>query len=217
MAYLYRHIRLDKNQPFYIGIGNDEDYKRSKIKANRSNFWKRIISKTEYRVEILLDNLTWDEACYKESEFIFLYGRKDLGTGTLVNMTNGGEGTLGIKRSEEYILKLSERQKGEKAYMFGKKHSEETIRKMSETKKGKLPSQETKEKLRIASTGIKNAWFGKHTVVSKKVIDTKTNIIYESIADCIKNTNYKKLYEKLSGKRKNNTPIKHYTLLLNLI
>jgi len=24
MAYLYRHIRLDNNEPFYIGIGNDQ-------------------------------------------------------------------------------------------------------------------------------------------------------------------------------------------------
>ena len=210
MAYLYRHIRLDKNEPFYIGIGNDEDYKRSKIKANRSIYWKNITNKTVYEVEILLDNLTWEQACQKEIEFISLYGRKDLFTGTLVNMTNGGEGAPGIKRSDEYILKLSERQKGEKAYMFGKKHSKETLQKMSDIKKGKSPSQETREKLKITSTGTRNAWFGKHTAVSKKVIDTNTNIIYESIADCIKNTGYKKLYEKLSGKRKNNTSIKHY-------
>lgn len=210
MAYVYRHIRLDKNEPFYVGIGNDEDYKRSKIKANRSIYWKNITNKTVHEVEILLGNLTWEQACQKEIEFILLYGRKDLSTGTLVNMTNGGEGTPGIKRSEEYKLKLSERQKDGKAYWFGKNHSEETLQKMSEIKKGKLPSQETKEKLRLASTGSKNAWFGKHTAVSKKVIDTNTNIVYESIADCIKHTGYKKLYEKLSEKRKNNTSIKHY-------
>ena len=29
MAYIYRHIRLDKNEPFYIGIGSDKDYKRA--------------------------------------------------------------------------------------------------------------------------------------------------------------------------------------------
>ena len=207
---VYRHIRLDKNEPFYIGIGNDENYKRSKIKSNRSIYWKNVTNKTVYEIEILLDNLTWEQACQKEIEFISLYGRKDLFTGTLVNMTNGGEGTPGIKRSEEYILKLSERQKGEKGYMFGKKHSEETIKRMSEVKKGKFPSRETKEKLRAASTGCKNAWYGKHTAVSKKVIDTETNVVYESIADCQTNTKYKKLYEKLSGKRKNTTPIRHY-------
>ena len=29
MAYVYRHIRLDKNEPFYIGIGSDKTYKRA--------------------------------------------------------------------------------------------------------------------------------------------------------------------------------------------
>lgn len=208
MAYLYRHIRLDKNEPFYIGIGNDESYRRSTIKANRNTYWKNIINKTSYRIEILLDDLTWQEACEKEIEFILLYGRKDLGTGCLVNMTSGGDGTPGIKRSQQYILKLSERQKGEKAHMFGKKHSEETIRKMSDSKKGKSPSDQTREKLRLTSTGCKNAWFGKSTPVSKKVIDTETNIVYESITDCERNTGYRKLHEKLSGSRKNNTSIK---------
>jgi len=210
MAYLYRHIRLDKNEVFYIGIANDDTYKRCKIKANRSTYWKNIVNKTSYEVEIILDDLTWEDACLKEKEFIALYGRKDLGKGTLINFTDGGEGTPGIKRSEDYILKMSERQKGEKGYWFGKNHSKETIQKMSDVKKGKSPSQETREKLRLTSTGTRNPWFGKPTPVSKKVIDTDTNIIYESIADCIKNTGYKKLYEKLSGQRKNNTPIRHY-------
>jgi hypothetical protein len=36
MVYLYRHIRLDKNEPFYIGIGSDKQYKRSnKIKLSK--------------------------------------------------------------------------------------------------------------------------------------------------------------------------------------
>ena len=52
---------------------------------------------------------------------IYEYGRKDLGKGTLINFTDGGEGTPGIKRSQEYILKLSERQKGEKGYLVWKK------------------------------------------------------------------------------------------------
>ena len=34
MAILYRHIRLDKNVPFYIGIG--KDIKRAYSKSNRN-------------------------------------------------------------------------------------------------------------------------------------------------------------------------------------
>ena len=49
--------------------------------------------------------MTWDEACTKEIEFIKLYGRKDNNTGILVNLTDGGEGTLGVIVSERNFKK----------------------------------------------------------------------------------------------------------------
>jgi len=93
MAYVYRHIRLDKNTPFYIGIGSDTTYKRANEKSRRNNYWNNV-AKKGYRVDILFDNLSWNDACDKEKEFIDLYGRFDLGNGMLVNMTNGGEGLM---------------------------------------------------------------------------------------------------------------------------
>lgn len=103
MAYLYRHIRKDKNEPFYIGIGSDDKYLRAHdFKQNRRNtIWNKIFSKTEIIVEIILDDLTWEQACEKEIEFITLYGRKDKCLGTLSNLTDGGEGTIGYIVSEE--------------------------------------------------------------------------------------------------------------------
>lgn len=106
MAYVYRHIRLDKNEPFYIGIGSDNNYKRANEKYDRSKFWKNIY-KNGIEVEILMDNLTWEQACEKEKEFILLYGRLDIGTGILCNLTFGGDGTLGVVKSKETILKHS--------------------------------------------------------------------------------------------------------------
>ena len=94
MPYLYRHIRLDKEEPFYIGIGSDDSYKRANEKSRRSTHWKNIVKKSGYEVEILLSNLTWEEACKKEKEFIALYGRINLNQGTLCNMTDGGEGII---------------------------------------------------------------------------------------------------------------------------
>lgn len=101
MAYLYRHIRLDKNEPFYIGIGNDNKYDRANAIYGRNKIWKHITSKTKYDVEIILDNMSWEEACNKEKEFIKLYGRIDLKIGILSNMTDGGNGTVGYKRSKQ--------------------------------------------------------------------------------------------------------------------
>jgi hypothetical protein len=97
MAYVYRHIRLDKNEPFYIGIGADDTYNRAfsiTKRSNRNNHWYSIVKKYGCSVDIIMDDLSWGDACKKEVEFIELYGRIDLGTGVLTNMTNGGEGRL---------------------------------------------------------------------------------------------------------------------------
>lgn len=107
MGYVYRHIRLDKNEPFYIGIGSDDKYIRANKRSQRNIHWKRIVAKTDYEVEILLDGLTWDDAKEKEKEFIALYGRCNLGNGCLVNMTEGGDGTLGMIVTTETRQRLS--------------------------------------------------------------------------------------------------------------
>lgn len=129
MAYVYRHIRLDKNVPFYIGI-SEKDIYRATITSCRNPIWKAIAKKTEYDVEILLDGLSWEEACEKEKEFIKLYGRIDLKTGTLANLTDGGEGTLGRKYAP-----TKEHRKNLSKSAIGKKMSNEARIKMSRKKK----------------------------------------------------------------------------------
>lgn len=105
MAYVYKHIRLDSGETFYVGIGNDKNYKRANKKYQRTKIWHNIVKKAGYKVEIIFDNITWEEACQKEIELIEYYGRRDNGSGTLVNMTDGGEGIPGFKHSKESILK----------------------------------------------------------------------------------------------------------------
>jgi hypothetical protein len=51
--YVYRHIRLDKNEPFYIGIGTSEYYNRARRKKGRNKIWHRIVDKTDYTIEII--------------------------------------------------------------------------------------------------------------------------------------------------------------------
>jgi hypothetical protein len=138
-AYVYRHIRLDKNEPFYIGIGTDGNFTRAKEKTRRSDFWNKIVSKTDYEIEILFENIDIEEAKKKEIEFISLYGRKNLGTGTLANLTDGGDGAFGrvFSHSEETKKKMSEQRKGLKSSRKGKKLSDEQRKRMSDSKKGK--------------------------------------------------------------------------------
>lgn len=170
MAYVYRHIRLDKNIPFYIGVGSDDRFKRAYSKRGRNIRWQRIVGKTEYEVDILLFDISWDDAIRKEIEFISLYGRVDLGTGCLVNMTDGGEGALNQIKSEETILKLRNKKVSEKTKLLiskahkGKKLSDETKRKLREANLGKITPECVKEKLRKKSTGFK------HTEETKRFI-----------------------------------------------
>jgi hypothetical protein len=108
MAYVYRHIRLDKNEPFYIGVGSDDRYKRANERARRSEIWKRVVAKTDYEIEILIENVSFEYALEKEKEFIALYGRKDKKTGCLVNLTSGGDGAIDRIFTLEHRRKLSE-------------------------------------------------------------------------------------------------------------
>jgi hypothetical protein len=105
--YLYRHIRIDKDIPFYIGIGTNDKrkYCRSKMIQNRSNHWLSIINKTEIIVEIIFESDNKEEILNKEQEFIKLYGRLDNKTGILTNYTDGGDGQNGRKQSIETINK----------------------------------------------------------------------------------------------------------------
>lgn len=173
--YLYRHIRLDTNEVFYIGIGskpiwNSSDFEKMYARAfnftKRNKFWKRIVNKTNYKVEILLESDDYEFIKSKEIEFIKLYGRRDLSLGKLVNMTNGGEGSNGFRHSPETIEKLKNRKmseknkermrniKGENHPCFGKKLNEEHKKKISEAHKGKTNflgkhhSEETKAIMR---------------------------------------------------------------------
>lgn len=149
MAYIYRHIRLDKNEPFYIGISKSNiNYKRAFNTTARNSFWKNIVSKTEYEVEILLESDDYEFIKQKEVEFISLYGRRDLNKGTLVNLTDGGEGTTNVKISEESRERKRQSSMGIKNPFYGKTHSEETKLIISKTNKGRKWTEEERKKER---------------------------------------------------------------------
>lgn len=225
MAYVYRHIRLDKNEPFYIGIGSDDNYKRANSKDKRSAFWKDIIKKTEYRVEIILDGLTWKEACEKEIELISLYGRSNIKNGTLCNLTNGGEGMLGYvmsKSTKEKMIK-SIKEKYKNGYinpMKGKNHTDNHKVKNSTAQKerylngyinpmkGKNHSNESIEKNRDSNKKLyENGYINPN---SKMVINLENGIFYDSAKTAFESQeqvkNYYTFVDKLKGRIKNNTP-----------
>ena len=156
MAYVYRHIRLDKNEPFYIGISNknSSNYERAYSNHNktRNRHWVNIYNSTQIEVEILFENVSYDFAKKKEIEFIAIHKKISDG-GTLVNLTDGGDGVLGLKNP-----KLSERNK--LGIWKGKKHTEETKKIMSFKNKGRIISKYAKkctsERNKIIYKGVNN-------------------------------------------------------------
>lgn len=109
MYYIYRHVRLDTQQPFYIGMSTcakeaktfNQEHARAFQCANRSDMWKSIYAKTKRRVDIMFYSDDKDIIMNKEIELIALYGRRDLGLGSLVNFTDGGETGVSSLNSED--------------------------------------------------------------------------------------------------------------------
>lgn len=184
--FVYRHIRLDTNQPFYIGIGKKPkkfngyrtEYKRAHNTSHRNVIWKNIVAKTNYKVEIIFESDSLEEVQEKEIEFISLYKPRWEG-GTLVNLTSGGE--FNPQEVCRYRVKF--------------KHTDESRRKISEAGKGRKASDETRKSL---SSIRKENDSAKHLIGNieylekakrtrrdnlSKVKDLQTGIIYESLPD----------------------------------
>jgi len=183
MAVVYRHID-NFGKTFYIGIGKSED--RAFDYLRRSDFWKRYANKYGVNSEILTKNVSYHQAKELEIALIDYYGRKDLNQGNLVNLTDGGEGSLGRIQSKE------EKEKRANS-IRGKKRNDITKKKISESRKGMVFSKEHIENLRKSHLGLPSG-------NSKKVIDLNTNEIYRSLREgCFANNlNYKTEHIRMS-------------------
>ena len=145
--YTYAYLRED-GTPYYVGKG------RGRRIDNPNTHYSGLPPK-ERRI-YLKQNLTEEEAFRHEKYMITVLGRKDLGTGILRNLTDGGEGksgwimsektkekirksNTGQIRSDEAREKMSVAAKNRKSIhgMLGKTHTKETRKKLSEAHKGR--------------------------------------------------------------------------------
>lgn len=95
--YLYRWIRVDVKQVFYVGFGTRRKgncftyaYGRALDKTKRNRCFKEVVANHPVDVEVFFETDDYNLVLEKEVEFINLYGRADLGKGSLVNLCNGG-------------------------------------------------------------------------------------------------------------------------------
>lgn len=130
--YIYRHIRLDTNAPFYIGKGVNN---RASVVLGRNKYWTNIVNKYGFKSEIMIDNLTEEEALQKEQYFIKLY--KDINL-CEANITLGGEGVTGLQHSDKTKAKIAESMRGR---YLGKIHTEQSKINMSRGSMGQKGSK----------------------------------------------------------------------------
>jgi len=131
MFYTYAHY-TPQGRLFYIGKGSSE--RRAYHMQGRNDYWNKIVAKYgNPEVQILANWNTEEEAFSHEKLLISCF--RDMGY-ELANLTDGGEGTSGLRLSEEHKAKISSKLKG---------------------RIGKKPSAETLIKLRISHLGQK-AW-----------------------------------------------------------
>ena len=149
----YSYLWLRKNdQPYYVGKGTGNRAFKS-VKGHRP-------PKDRGRIIIFPQDSEAD-AFESEIALIWLFGRKDIGTGCLHNQTDGGDGVAGYRFSDDAKQHMSlihsnpskEFRAKISATLTGRPLADDTKHKMSQVRKGKKKSPAWKAKIAAAHLG----------------------------------------------------------------
>ena len=162
-TFVVYELRRPNGEVFYVGKGNT---KRGRLKdhlneASRLNEGKPVQNKIkagiirkiqdageEVQYYVVFETQLESDAFVEETRLISKYGRIVDGTGSLANLTTGGEGACGWTPTEETRIRMSQASSG-------RKHSKETKQRMSEIAKQRRHSPATREKISRKSKGRK--------------------------------------------------------------
>lgn len=183
------YLRETDHTPYYIGKGTGRRaYVRQRVTPRPED---------ELRICILKENLTSEEALNFETKLIAYYGRKDIGTGILRNMTDGGDGASGrtYQFTEEHkaklrkpknwsaagLKKISDTNSGRPAWNKGIPMSAEQKEKLLNANLGKTRSLESRRKQSESSKGHPGVV---HTDVTKKRLSELNKNIPKKLCPC---------------------------------
>ena len=143
-AFVYCYLRKD-GTPYYVGMAS----------FAKRPFERHSVAKPSDRslIRVLRSGLSTFDAFKWEMFYIHHFGRKDLGTGILRNLTDGGEGCTGHKQSQEHKERIASAVKDQhaKEKAAGKSRASSLQRqRSSEVNKGKPLSDQHKANLRTA-------------------------------------------------------------------
>lgn len=152
--YVYLLIDPRNNLPFYVGKGKKYRYLDHFKEYNLKKDFNKIkvnkilkIKKLGYDVIIQFykKDIYEDEACKLEKFLINFYGRINLKTGILTNLTDGGEGVSGkvFTKEERELRRL--RALGKNNPNYGNKWNQKQRQHLSNMKLGKFGTKHTQE------------------------------------------------------------------------
>lgn len=104
----YVYVFFDGQKPIYVGYGKNmrwKDHFSMKTNVRLNRFLK---NNPVNQPVIAADNLSIGDAKVLEIKLIAQYGRDNLKTGSLYNLTDGGEGTSGLIMTEDQKLKIKQ-------------------------------------------------------------------------------------------------------------
>lgn len=159
--YIYEHWRSDTNVCFYVGKGSGDRVQKI---SRRNRHHKSIVehlSRCGWFVEVRIVShfLNEADALAAEVERIAFWRASGI---SLVNATDGGEGTSGFKHTDQSREKMSKARTGlpGRKTMLGKKLSEEAKKKISIASKGRVKTDEERANISRAKKGSKSPFKG---------------------------------------------------------
>lgn len=213
---VYMHRKASNGEPFYIGKTKRHkcgEFSRVYLKG-RNKIWNNIERKHGFVAEIIAHCINDVEAQRLEMELIKGIGRLNLGTGTLTNLTDGGDGHAGIIASKILRVKRSKNASAPRSesWKISIRASRKNGGNGGTVKKGdKLPSY-WKKAISKSKIGAKNIFYNKPTPISKRVVNLKTGVIYGSImrAAIAEGIPTSILYKSLAGLCPNTTGLEKF-------